>query len=126
MTLALSLSEEGCGVTMEFEEKRSELRTKPQQYHSIEFEIPESKCIYQFKIWDVSSRGSCLLVRNDSEVLKKIEEGDVFEMKFYPADLSQPPEILKTQIIHITPEDQGRFRGHHLVGLLILNKKKHR
>lgn len=107
----------------EFEEKRAELRTKPVKYHSIEFEIPESDCIYQFKIWDMTSKGSCLLVRNDSEVLKKIEVGDVFNMKLYPDDLSQPPEILKTIIIHITPENQGRFKGHHLVGLSILKKQ---
>ena len=106
-------------MAIEFEEKRVESRTKPEKYHSIEFEIPESGCLYQFKIWDMSSRGSCLLVRNDSDVLKKIEVGDVLNMKLYPDDLSQPPEILKTKIIHITPEDQGRFRGHHLVGLLI-------
>lgn len=107
-------------MVIKFEEKRSELRARPEKYHSVEFEVPESKCLYQFKLWDVSSKGSCLLVRDDSDVLKKIEVGGVFDMKFYPADLSQPPEKLKTKIIHMTPENQGRFKGHYLVGLLIL------
>lgn len=115
--------EEGYGVVINFEERRAELRVKPEKYHSVEIEVPESKCLYQFKIWDVSSKGSCLLVRDDSDVLKKIEVGDVFDMKFYPADLSQPLEILKTKIMHITPENQGRFKGHYLVGLLILKKQ---
>ena len=74
------------------EERRAEVRTQPDAYHSVEFEIPEADCLHQFKIWNVSSKGSCLLVRDDSDVLKKIEVGDVFDMKFYPADLSQPPE----------------------------------
>lgn len=107
-------------MVIKFEEKRSELRAKPEKYHSVEFEVPESECLYQFKIWNVSSKGSCLLARDDSDVLKKIEVGDVFDMKFYPSDLSLPPEMLKTKIIHITPEKQGRFKGHYLVGLLIL------
>ena len=108
-------------MDIQVEEKRAELRTTPEKYHSIELEIPESDYLYQFKIWNLSPTGSCLLVRNDSDVLKKIEVGDVFDMKFYPVDLSQPSEILKTKIIHITPESQGRFRGHHLIGLLILS-----
>ena len=112
--------QEGYGMITKFKERRFELRTKPEKYHSVEFKIPESNCLYQFKIWNVSSKGSCLLVRDDSDVLKKIEVGDVFDMKFYPADLFQPPEMLKTKIIHMNPENQGRFKGHYLVGLLIL------
>ena len=110
-------------MAIKFEEKRAETRIAPEKYHSVEFEVPESDCLHQFKIWNVSLRGSCLLVRDDSNVLKKIDVGDIFGMKFYPADLSQPPEMLKTKIIHITPETQGRFKGHHLVGLMILKKQ---
>ena len=109
-------------MAIELEENRAEPRTRPEKYHSIEFEVPESGYLYQFKIWDMSSKGNCLLVRDDSEVLKKIEVGDVFDMKLYPDDLSNPPEILKTKIMHITPGSREQFRGHHLVGLSILKK----
>ena len=108
------------GVVIEFEERRSGPRTKPEKYQSAEFRVTETSCLYQFKIWNVSSKGSCLLVREDSDILNKFEIGDVLDMKYYPADLSQSPDLLKTKIIHITLENQGRFKGHYLVGLLIL------
>jgi len=41
----------------------------------------------------------------------------------YPTDSSSPPEYLKTQIKHITKDEQGRFKGHTLVGLLVLEKQ---
>ena len=61
-----------------------------------------------------------MLVRDDSDLLKKLEIGDVLDMTYYPADMSQSFKIMKTQIKHITLEEQGRFKGHHLVGLSIL------
>ncbi|MCK4485159.1 MAG: hypothetical protein KAU38_00170 [Desulfobacterales bacterium] len=41
----------------------------------------------------------------------------------YPTDSSSPPEYLKTQIKHITKDEQGQFKGHSLVGLLVLEKQ---
>jgi hypothetical protein len=103
-----------------FPEKRSEPRTELENYHSVEFRVSELGSLYQFKIWNMSSRGLCLLVREDSEILKDIEVGSVLDMKYYTTDFSQPPEELKTQIKHITREPEGRFKGHFLVGLQIL------
>lgn len=105
-------------------EKRSELRTEIEKYHSVEFNIVELGSLYQFKIWNVSPKGMCLLVRHDSDVLKYIEAGKVLDMKCYTTDLSLPPQNLKIQIKHVTKEDQGRFKGHYLVGLLILENQK--
>ncbi len=101
-------------------EKRSEPRVDAQKYHSVEFKVTDLGHLYQFKLWNTSSRGLCVLVREDSEVLKSLEVGKVLDMKYYTTDFSLPPEKLKTQIKHITKEDQGRFRGHYMVGLLAL------
>jgi hypothetical protein len=103
-------------------EKRSEPRTELEKYHSVEFHIADLDFLYQFKIWNMSSKGMCLLVRDDSEVLKFIEVGSVLDMKFHTTDFSLPPENLKIQIKHITKDDKGRFKGHYLVGLLVLEK----
>jgi hypothetical protein len=105
-------------------EKRSEPRTETEKYYSAEFSIVELGSLYQFKIWNVSPKGMCLLVRNDSDVLKYMEVGKVLDMKCYTTDFSVPPENLKIQIKHVTKQDQGRFMGHYLVGLLILEKQK--
>ena len=107
-------------------EKRSEPRTEPEKYHSVEFQIADLDLLYQFKLWNMSSKGMCLLVRDDSDVLKYLEVGNVLDMKFYTTDFTLPPENLKIQIKHITKDDQGRFKGHYLVGLLVLEKRQNR
>ncbi|MGD8757468.1 MAG: hypothetical protein PVH78_01210 [Deltaproteobacteria bacterium] len=105
-------------------EKRSESRTELEKYHSVEFSLADPGACYQFKIWNMSSRGMCLLVREDSDVVKCLQVGDTLDMKYYTSDASLPPENLKTQIKHVTKEDEGRFRGHYLVGLFILENQK--
>jgi hypothetical protein len=107
-------------------EKRSEPRTELEKYHSVEFQIADLDLLYQFKVWNISSKGMCLLVRDDSDVLKYLEVGNVLDMKFYTTDFSVPPENLKIQIKHVTKDDQGRFKGHYLVGLLVLERRQNR
>jgi hypothetical protein len=114
----------GYAVNNDSVEKRSESRTELEKYHSVEFEIADLGFVYHFKIWNVSPKGMCLLVREDSDVLEYIEVGNVLDMKCYTADFSVPPNDLKIQIKHITKEDQGRFKGHYLVGLLIIENNK--
>ena len=100
-------------------EKRAEPRTELEKYHSVEFKVSDFGSVYQFKIWNMSSKGMCLVVREDSHILKHLEVGNVLDMKYHTTDFSLPAEELKTQIKHITKQDQGRFGGHFLVGLLV-------
>lgn len=102
-------------------EKRAETRTELEKYHSVEFKVQEQGNLYQFKIWNISAKGMCLLVRDDSEVLSDLEVGRILDMKYYTTDFSQPAEALKTEIKHITKEEEGRFKGHVLVGLFVLD-----
>ena len=113
----------GYGAMNNPAERRSEPRTELEKYHSVEFQITDLDALYQFKIWNMSTKGMCLLVRNDSDVLKYIEVGNILDMKFYTTDFSLPPENLKIQIKHITKDDEGRFKGHYLVGLLVVEKR---
>jgi len=107
-------------VNADTTEKRCEPRQELEKYHSVEFKVSEQGSLYQFKIWNISAQGMCLLVRNDSEILNDIKVGDILDMKYYTTNFSRPPESLKTQIKHITKEDHGRFKGHHLLGLYII------
>ena len=113
----------GSGVTNDQVEKRAEPRTELEKYHSVEFKVADLGSLYQFKIWNMSSKGMCLLVREDSHILENLEVGTVLDMKYHTTDFSLPPEELRTQIKHVTKEDQGRFKGHYLVGLLILENQ---
>ncbi|UCH00664.1 MAG: PilZ domain-containing protein [Deltaproteobacteria bacterium] len=106
----------------DFIEKRSEPRSIIDKYYSVEFSISNSAFVYQFKIWDISAKGVCVLVKEDSELLNHLKVGDVLNLKYYPADSSHPIEHLKTQIRHINKDEEGRFKGLYLVGLSILEK----
>jgi hypothetical protein len=45
--------------------------------------------------------------------------GDVLTLKYHPVDASRPSEHKRTEIRHITP-GEGRFEGHMLLGIAVL------
>jgi hypothetical protein len=108
---------------VEIIEKRSEPRHISDKYYSVEFKTTGLYLVHQFKIWDMSSKGMCILVKKDSDLLNTLKVGKVLNMKYYSTDSSEPPENLKTEIRHITKHDEGRFQGHYSVGISILEKK---
>lgn len=89
-------------------------------FYSVELSINGLEIAYQFKIWNTESTPMCLLVKEDSNILPRLKVGDTLNMKYYPTGSTYPPKCLDTSILHITKNDQGRFRGHYLVGLEIL------
>jgi hypothetical protein len=107
-------------VANKINEKRSEPRSIIDQYYSVEFSIRNCPFTYQFKIWNISSKGICVLVKEDSELLNYLKVGDILNLKYYTTDTSKPIEFLKTEIRHITKDESGHFKGLFLVGLSIL------
>jgi len=103
-----------------FMERRSKPRSIIDQYHSVEFSISESAFAYQFKIWDISPKGTCVLVMEDSGLLNRLKVGDILNLKYYTADSSRPIDYLETEIRDIAKDENGRFKGLYLVGLSIL------
>ena len=104
----------------DFTEKRSESRSIIDRYYSVEFSIREAAYVYQFKIWDISPKGICVLVKEDSGLLNRLKAGDRLNLKYYTTDSSRPIEYLETEIRDIAKDEKGRFRGLYLVGLSIL------
>jgi hypothetical protein len=104
----------------EFVEKRSEPRNIVDRFYSVEFALKGIDFVYQFKIWNMSSKGMCVLIKEDSDVLKHLKAGDIIDMKYYSSDSLETVQHLQTEIRHITRDDEGRFKGHCLVGLSIL------
>lgn len=100
-------------------ERRSETRSADDRYYSVQFTTSGLASFYQFKLWNISPKGMCILVKEGSEVLKHIKVGDTLEMTYYLTDSQGAHEDLKTQIKHITKNEDGRFQGHFLVGLAI-------
>jgi len=112
-------------MTENFIEKRSESRSIIDRYHSVEFSIRHSAYAYQFKIWDMSPKGICVLVKEDSDLLNHLKVGDILSLKYYSTDSSKPTEYLKTEIRHITKDDTGRFKEVYSVGLSTLEDQEH-
>jgi hypothetical protein len=104
-------------------EKRSEPRNIIDQYYSVEFSIQGCPFTYQFKIWNISRKGICVLVKEDSELLNYLKVGDTLNLKYYTTDTSKPIEFLRTEIRHITKDEAGRFKGLFLVGLSIFGSE---
>jgi hypothetical protein len=107
--------------TDEKPDKRFEKRQPPEQYYSVQFSLKTLAYIYQFKIWNTSLHGLCILVNEDSDVLSHMQVGDVIDMKYYVSEKPGTTEDFKTEVRHITKQEDGRFKGHCLVGLLILD-----
>jgi hypothetical protein len=101
-------------------ERRSEARATDSRYYSVQFTTEGLDSFYQFKLWNISPKGVCILVKENSEVLHHLVVDDVIEMTYYLTDSPGAFEKLKTQIKHITRNEDGRFKGHVLVGLAIL------
>ena len=110
------------GDDYQVNDRRSESRSIGDQYSSVEFSISNVTYLYQFRIWDTSASGMSILVKEDSEVLKHIEVGDILDMKYYLKQSSGDPVKLQTEIRHITKDVPERVKGHFLVGLLVHEK----
>jgi hypothetical protein len=101
-------------------DRRGEPRTRIDEVDTVELACSGLPFTYMFKIWNLSSKGTCIVVRNDSAILEQLKVGDVLEMKYATTDASSQPESLGTQIKHITKDEGGRFKNHTLVGLQII------
>jgi len=100
----------------DFTEKSVELG----KLKSVEFFVDELNRIYQFKVWGNTLTSMFVLVREDSEIVNRIGVGEVYEMKYYSQDDSQPAKRLHTKIKYFDKIDQGRFKGHYLTGLAVV------
>ena len=44
-------------------ERRSETRAAAERYYSVQFTTEGLASVYQFKLWNISSKGMCILVK---------------------------------------------------------------
>ena len=103
-------------------EKRSEPRSITDQYCSVEFSINEEVSNYLFEIKNISSFGLCIIVKEGSAILNHLKVGDIMDIKYYTPEKTERPELIKTEIKHITKDDFGRYKGNYLVGLSLVEK----
>ncbi len=88
-------------------------------FHSVELSIDGLEFSYQFKIWDINSNAMNIIIKEDSEIINRLKPGNRFNSKYYSDDGSYPMVELNTEISHITKAEEGKFKGHYIVGLII-------
>jgi hypothetical protein len=86
-------------------------------FHSVEIAVDGLAIPYQFKIWQNPSMPMCLLVREDSEIVSRLKEGDVLNMRYYSEASKYPTEHMETEILQIEKNQEGRFKGHYWIAL---------
>ena len=103
-------------------DKRKETREKSKKYHSVEMKI-FTLPIYLFKLKDISSRGACFLVKDGSAILKHLEVGQILNMRYHSEKEMEPTDVFKSEVKYITKSDDKSYKGHYLVGIMILDKQ---
>jgi hypothetical protein len=92
------------------------------QLESVEVAIDGIEHPHQFRIWNTEKAAMFVVVKQSSEILERLKVGDTMKMKYYTKDSFCPTKLMDTRIRHISREDQGRFKGHCLVGLAVADR----
>ena len=107
-------------------EKKPEHGKRVDQYHSVEFSINGLSVLHQFKIWKIPPTTMCLLIKENSDILRGLRVGDTLRMKYYSANSAYPSDYMETTIRHIGKNDQERFKKHYFIGLEIVEGQDQR
>jgi hypothetical protein len=108
--------------TNPLEEKRSELRDIVDQPYSVEINLGRPIPVYQLKLRDISGHGSCILVKEDSSILKHLMVGQNLKMKYWTDSRAETRGYFRAQVIHISKPKEEQFKNHYSIGLLIEEK----
>ena len=111
------------GEGKKLEERESRPAKWVDQYYCVEFAIDGFDVTYQFKIWNKTSSDISILVKENSNVLPRLKLGETLNMRYYSTDSGRPPDNLETVIRRIKKNNQGRLKGHYLVGLELLGSE---
>lgn len=98
-------------------------RLQRDKFYSVEFMVNGLPYLFQFKIWNTPSKQMFIIMKESSDILNRLKEGESFNMKYY-SSVSEYPLELKTKLNYITKEKDGRFKNHYLVGLKILPEQE--
>ena len=86
-------------------------------FFSVEINPSGSIPIYKFRLRKSSSNEAYILVKEGSAILTFLKLGQEINVKYSTQEQTDSDALIKTKINYITKEIQGRFKGHHMVGL---------
>ena len=94
-------------------------QTEHREFESVEVTFDGIECSHQFRIWNSEPCSMFVLVKHSSEIMNRFKVGEVIKMKYYTNDSEGRSKTMDTKIQQIIKEEQGRFRGHYVVGLAL-------
>lgn len=109
---------------------RNALQTNPatgkkmNRWYSVLFSLRGDDHTYRSKVWDKATSSMHLLIEEPSDLIPRLKVGDTVNMRYYSTDPRNPSEYLEASVQHITKRDQGRLKGHYLIGLDIVSSSQ--
>jgi len=101
--------------------KRLENRHSPKGFHGASIKLVGVP-LYQFKLKETSDNGASILVKDDSFMINYLKVGKTLKINFSSDHRADHNGVFESEIMHITKVDTGRYKGHYLVGVRILDK----
>jgi hypothetical protein len=103
-------------------DRRIEPRVTKLSNHRVEFKFTGVP-VYQLIVRDLSANGAGIIIRADSKFLNMIQIGQELDVKLISfAEATDPSGRYRSRIEHISEPQEGRFRGHMVIGISILNQ----
>ena len=99
-----------------YTEKRAEIRQKAQRCYHAEIRLVGVP-VYEVKLKDLSTKGSCILVKEDSLLINHLKTGQKVMVKYYLENRDKAGKGFEATVKYIRMVNEGQFKGHYLVGL---------
>ena len=100
-----------------FEANMSDPGMRADRFFSVEIRPSGLIPVYKFKLRKSSSNEVYILVKEGSAILGFLKSGQELNATYSTEEQTGLGAALKTKINYIIKEIQGRFKGHHMVGL---------
>jgi len=109
-------------MTLSLKDRRTAQRHAALSEQMVNFKFPAVPA-YQLKLQDVCRSGAGVIARHDSNFLSLIQVSQEFKVKLLsPRDCYIVQGDYRVRIAHITELKEGRFKGHVVVGIELLQK----
>jgi len=63
------------------------------------------------------------MVNAESAILKHLKVGQVLNMRYHADDETEPSEVYRSEIKHITKDLENPHKGHYAVGIRLLERQ---
>ena len=93
------------------------VRAGDEQYFSAEFQLENPRVFFQFKLRTTESDPLFVVVKEGSQALDCLRQGDVIPMTYHYQDRDIPAERKMTKIKSIRDGGTMGFRGHLIISL---------